>query len=199
MEEKRLALRRLVTAAILSALVVVLQLFASAIPISGVSLSFVLVPIVIGGAILGVGYGTFLGLVFGAVVAIAAPQTDMLTRMMFGFNPYMTVALCLYKAIAAGLLAALAYKLARKILNDTVATIIAAAVCPIVNTGLFFATVLTVFSGTINQFAGENSMAVTALIGIIVTCNFIPELILNVVLCPVIKKALTKSRLKLTK
>ena len=63
--------RNIAYLAILTALVIVLQLFASAIPIGGgATLNFSLVPIVLGAILLGPLAGCFLGLLCGIIIFI---------------------------------------------------------------------------------------------------------------------------------
>ena len=63
-------INRMVGIAVLSALVVVLQLLSSVIKIGTVSITLTLIPIVVGAAFYGPGAGAILGTVFGLVVYI---------------------------------------------------------------------------------------------------------------------------------
>ena len=63
--------KNLAALAMLTALVVVLQVFGSYFTIGAVRLSFVLIPIVVGAIVLGPLGGAFLGFVFGTVCAAA--------------------------------------------------------------------------------------------------------------------------------
>jgi ABC-type uncharacterized transport system permease subunit len=56
--------------------------------------------------------------------------------MVFNANPFLCVVLCLLKGSAAGFVAGLLYNaIAKK--NTIVATVVAAAAAPVVNTGIF--------------------------------------------------------------
>ena len=68
----------LVLGALLTAVVIVLQLLGAFIRFGPFSISLVLIPIVIGAAMCGVGIATWLGLVFGAVVLISGDATAFL-------------------------------------------------------------------------------------------------------------------------
>ena len=84
---------RMVLLGVLSALVIVLQLWGSAIPFfGGTSLCLVLIPIVVGGLILGVKAGTFLGLLFGVFVFLwcGVLGYDPFTAFLFQNQPVMT-------------------------------------------------------------------------------------------------------------
>ena len=106
--------RNIAFLAVLTALVVVLQLWGSYIRIGGTNLSFVLVPIVLGAVMVGPLAGAFLGLLFGAIVIAMGVTSDPFTIFLFSQNPFGTVALCLLKGLAAGLVPGLLFKLIRK-------------------------------------------------------------------------------------
>ena len=183
--------RELSLAALLTAIVVVLQVIANFVqPVPGVSITFVLVPVVIGAALLGPWVGAWLGFVFGVVVLISGGATVFL-----GINPLGTVLTVLVKGSCAGLCAGLVYKLLEK-KNRYLAVFLAAAVCPLVNTGLFFLGCRLFFWETIQawgQGAGyENTFAymVIVLAGI----NFLIELGINMLLAPVILRLVKLGR-----
>lgn len=64
--------RNIAYLAVLLALVIVLQLFASAIPMFGITLNFSLVPIVLAGIFFGMWGGALLGLVSGLITFLTA-------------------------------------------------------------------------------------------------------------------------------
>ena len=68
MESKRFSTRTLTGVALLTAIVVVLQLLGSFIRFGTFSISLVLVPIVVGAALYGAWAGCWLGFVFGLVL-----------------------------------------------------------------------------------------------------------------------------------
>ena len=109
-KEKSLV-RTIVWFAILLALVIVLQVFASSIPLGMVKISLTLVPIVLGGMILGPFYGGMLGLVFGVITLIAGiTGADPFTAIIFNDHPVITSLICIVKATAAGVGSAFIYK-----------------------------------------------------------------------------------------
>ena len=175
--------------AVLTALVIVLQVFSGYFKIGATSLSFVLVPVVLGGMIMGVIPATLLGLVFGLVVIFdALGGLDPFTLYLLGEQPFFTVLLCLVKGAAAGAVSALCFKLIAK-KNKYAAVFVAAAVTPVVNTGIF---VLGAFcmTGTISAFLSGAGLDLTGLSPfyiVFVLCvgvNFFVEFAINLVCAP---------------
>lgn len=175
--------RRLVGIAMLTAIVVVLQLFGSAIHFGPFSISLVLVPVVIGAALFGPLAGAWLGFVFGVVVLISGDAAAFL-----GVNVVGTFITVLVKGTAAGLFAGLVYSLLKK--RKILATLAAAIIAPIVNTGLFLVGCKIFFMNTINEWsrtAGFENAGAYMIVGL-VGINFLVELAINAVLSPVIVK-----------
>ena len=123
---------------VLLALVVILQSVAL---VTGLflatSLSFVLIPIVLGAVLIGPLAGGILGAAFGLMVLIfGISGADAFTAMLLNQNAWMTVLTCLVKGIAAGVVPGFLYRLiAPK--NRYVAVFVASAAAPVMNTGFF--------------------------------------------------------------
>jgi len=188
----------LVGMAIFTALVVVLQQMAGIIKIGPFSPSLVLIPIVIGAAVYGAKAGAWLGLVFSVCVLVAVVTgQDAGGYLMWGINPGMTAAIVLVKGIAAGFLAGLTFR-ALEEKNQLAATVAAAVVCPVINTGLFLVGTLAVFKPLLTQWAaawmeqtGNTGASLgTYLIVGMVGLNFLVELGINIVLSPVVVRIL---------
>lgn len=190
MSNKRENTKRLVICSIFCALIVVLQFLSYFVKIGTVSLSFVLVPIVLGGALFGPKYGAMFGGVFGIMTVIGViTGIDAGGGMMFLANPIMTVVLCMLKATAAGFISAVVYKIMSKsVSNSYVSTLVSAVVCPIVNTGIFCAFMPLFFMETLKAWAGGEDLVSYILFGL-AGVNFVVELVINIVLCPVIKNS----------
>lgn len=183
--------RNIAYLAVLTALVVVLQLYASTIPVGGgAQLNFALVPIVLGGILLGWGAGAFLGLACGIVVLIQvvlfAPTVPFYAAIWTN-SPVITSFTCLLKTTVAGGVAGLVYKLiARK--NSLVAVFVASALVPVINTGLFIIGCLCM-SGTIGNFGQVSGIDILVFILVgIVTFNFFIEFAVNLVIAPAIHR-----------
>ena len=195
----RKSLQRLVAGGLLTALVIILQLIGCIPQISANKLSFVLIPIVLGGAVLGVRYGMWLGFVFGAVVFFGGLSgLDPFTALLININPFGTLAVCLGKGILAGGAAAGLFRLLQKH-NKPAAVLAASVAAPLVNTGLYCLGMLTLFRPTLVQdfHLDENAgfLAGFWFIFSLVLVNFAVELAINLALCLPIYTAVSRSRL----
>ena len=176
--------KRMAGIALLMALVVVLQFVSGMLPsIGGFNLSLVLIPIIMGAAIFGPGAGAILGGTFGAIVYInCVTGVDAGGATVFQASPILCFLVVMGKGILAGTAAGYVYKLLKNV-NGYVAMLCAAIVCPIVNTGVFVACMMTLFKDVLSAWAGGGEIIAYVLTGIVLA-NFVPELIINVVFSP---------------
>ncbi|MBQ7464849.1 MAG: ECF transporter S component [Lachnospiraceae bacterium] len=189
MLSKNSKIQRLVGTAILVAVVIVLQAFASGIHFGPFTPTLALIPIIIGAILYGPATGALLGLIFGIIVVITVVSgLEPFSMIMFNQNPFFTVATCLVKGAAAGYFSGLLYKAlsSRKYLGVAAAAVIA----PVTNTGLFAIAMLTVFRNLlVESAAGQNPFIflMVAFVGV----NFLFELAFDIVLTPVIIRILS--------
>lgn len=167
--------------AVLTAVVVVLQVLAAVLPPIGVfRINLVLAPIIVGAALYGCWAGGFLGFVFGVVVLL----TD--AGVFLGINVLGTIVTCLLKGIFSGMTAGAVYRLAART-NATVATILGGICAAVVNTGVFLLGCRVFFYDTMlawGQEAGFDNVWLYMLVGF-VGLNFLVELGVNLVLSSV--------------
>jgi len=170
--------RNLVLLAFFTTIVIVIQLLGSFIRFGVFSISLVLMPIVVGAALLGVFAGAWLGMVFGFVVLISGDA-----NFFIAYNPTATVFLVIFKGAAAGFLAGVVYTVLEK-KNKTLAAITAAVICPVVNTGIFIAGCYIFFLPLVSErSAAEGAANVTEFIFLgMAGGNFLFELSVNLVL-----------------
>ena len=178
-----LTTRQLTLGAMLTALVVVLQLLGSFVRFGPFSISLVLIPIVIGAATCGPYIGAWLGLVFGAVVLISGDAA-----LFLQFNAFATVLIVLVKGTLSGLAAGFVYKALEKV-NFYLAVIVAAIVCPLVNTGVFLLGCALFFMELLSAWAGGGDVVTYMFVGL-VGFNFLFEMAFNLVLAPVVVRLL---------
>ena len=181
---KNSKLKRMTGIALLMALVVVMQFVSGMLPsFGGFNFSLVLIPIVLGSAIFGAGAGAFLGGTFGAIVYInCVTGVDPGGAMVFQANPILCFVVVMGKGILAGAAAGWVYKLLKGV-NGYVAMLCAAIICPVVNTGIFIASMMTFFSDVLAAWAGGGEIIAYVLSGLVLA-NFVPELIINIVFSP---------------
>ena len=192
---------RMVQLAVLLAIVIFLQCFLGSIVVGTTSFSVVLVPIVIGAILLGPGAGAFLGFAFGLIVLIMGISgRDQFTNLLFLSQPAFTVLICLGKGAAAGWVAGLIYKLLSHA-SSLWASVAAAAIAPIVNTGLFILGGLTLVRGTLEANLGAFG-ADSVVIFLVIVCagvNFLVEFGVNMVLSPAIYRIIHVVRGKIVR
>ena len=167
-----------------TAIVVVLQLLGGGIRFGVFSISLVLIPIVVGAAVYGWFAGAWLGFAFGVTVLLSGDAGAFLA-----VDPLATVLVVLIKGTLCGLCSGLVYTaLARY--NRILAVILAAIICPVVNTGVFLVGCQLFFLPTIREWAAlygypdAGNYMIFGLAGI----NFLIELCVNIVLAPVITR-----------
>ncbi len=172
--------RKLTGLALLTAIVVVLQLLTTAVARAGMfSFTIALVPIVVGAALYGWKSGAWLGFVFACLTLLDAGA-------FFAISIPGTIITCIVKGTMAGLMAGVMYKLLEK-KNKFVAVLAAAIAAPVMNTGFFILGCLVFFMDFVKQLAGATNAFVFILVGF-VGINFFIELGVNLVLSPTIVK-----------
>ena len=177
-------IKRMTGIALLMALIVALQMLSGVIPpIGGFTISLVLIPIVLGAALYGPADGALLGAAFGAVVYInCITGADPGGAMVLQANPILCFLVVMGKGTLAGLSSGLVYK-ALKGVNRYLAMLLAAAICPVVNTGVFVVCMMTFFKDVLSAWAGGGDLIAYILSGLVL-CNFVPELVINMVFSP---------------
>lgn len=175
----------MVGVSLLIAVMLVLQFVAAAFPIKigPVSLSFVLIPIVLGAAAFGPAAGGVLGGAFGVMTYIFCINgMDGGGHMVFQASPILCFLVVMAKGILCGLCAGVVYKLLHKV-NGYLAMLCAAIICPVVNTGVFLIGMGLFFMDVLKAWAGGSDVAGFVISGLVVI-NFLPELGINLVFSP---------------
>lgn len=181
--KKQMSTKTLALGAILTALVIVLQLMGSFIHLGMFSISLVLIPIVVGAAFCGKFIGAWLGFVFGVVVLASGDASSFMMISIPG-----TILTVLLKGTLCGFFAGLIYELLAK-KNVYLGVFSAAIICPIINTGIFLLGCLVFFMPTIKEWAGDQNIISFMIFGLGLL-NFPIELLFNIVLSPVIIRLL---------
>ena len=175
--------RRIAAFAMLAALIAVLQIMATFIRFGGFPITLTLVPIVVAGALYGVGAGAFMGTVFGLVVLVMVlTGADASGQMMLALHPLITSVTCVVKGTLCGAASAAVYRLLSG-RNGRVAVLLAAAAAPVVNTGVLYL-VLALFFDT----------PWAAMLSAFMSVNFLIELVVNIALSPAVLQIVTIRR-----
>lgn len=198
MNNKFFTARNVSLLGILIALVIVLQIFASAIPMFGITLNFSLIPIAIAGILLGVAGGSIVGFACGLVVFItmAVLGQEPSTAFLFHANPTLLTLTCIGKTTLAGAICGLCFKLLK---NKSVhlAVNVSSILIPIVNTGIYMLGIV-LMKGATAEFLGLTSTSAGVVFGVVfglIWLNFVLEMVINFIFTPLIYsviKALNK-------
>ena len=181
---KRTDVRKMAVLSILIALIIALQVLSTFIKFGPYSITLALTPVIIGGALYGVGAGTLLGGVFGLVILFIGilGWDGGGTMALLQMRPLACAGIILLRGLCAGALSALLFKAFSK--KKTYPGALAASIaCPVVNTAIFVVGMVLCFGDILAPGAeaqGQSILLYTimALAGI----NFIIELIVNVAL-----------------
>lgn len=175
--------QKIALGAIFTALVVIVQWVGSVTAFFGpFSTAVGLIPIVLGACMCGPLVGGWLGLVFGMVVLMTGGAA-----LFFAFDVPGTIITVIGKGLACGLVAGLVYKLLSRF-NKTVAALVAAISCPVVNTSVFLLGCFIFFMDSADAIAANVGLSVSgmALFWALAMGNFVLEVLSNAVLSPVI-------------
>ena len=184
--KRKSSVLHMVELAVLTAIVVILQLTGVAIriPFLGTPVSLVLIPITLGAMLMGPWAGAFLGFVFGVIVYVTCGvmAMDPFTAFLFNDHPVITAGICLVKSTLAGFLAGIVFRAIEK-KNSLAATVTAAAITPVVNTGVFVLGCLLILN-TIEGYIASAGLGVSGVYFIFIGCagiNFVFEFLVNMI------------------
>ena len=174
------AIYKMVLIAILAAIIIMLQCFMT-FKIGPINLAVTLVPVVLGGALLGVWEGTLLGFIFGLSTFLCGVfALDPFTNYLISLNAFTTGTICILKGTLAGFVPAIIIHLLEK-RHQEVGIVLGSAAAPIVNTGIFCITFPIFFMDYLKTLADGKNVFVFIITGL-VGFNFIFEFLVNVIL-----------------
>lgn len=82
-------------------------------PFIGLSLTIMVLPVVLGGLMLGMPAGILLGLTFGISSLLKAP-TELLGQLLLGYSPFYTVVVCVLPRLLVGVTAGALYHVTKQ-------------------------------------------------------------------------------------
>ena len=184
--------KKLTYFAVLTALTIVLQLLGNTVKIGIVTLNFSLIPIVLAAILLGVWYGTVLGAITGLIILLHCGilGADGFTNVLFATDPVIISLVCVVKTAAAGAVSALLFKWISKF-NGFAATVVAAGIVPVINSGIFILGMLCIIPSLYNAgFLAEGANAFAGIVVGFVGLNFVFEFALNVIVAPALYRVI---------
>ena len=187
--------QRMTGLALLTALIVVLQLVATFIKVGPFPITLALAPIIIGAALYGPKAGAYLGGVFGVVVLVACVMGwDPGGSLLWNAQPILTGVLCVGKGAAAGWAAGMVYKAMARV-NPMAGVVLAGIVSPVANTGIFLLALYFPFHSFLVAWASAVGADIaTYILTVLVGVNFLVEMAVNLVLSSVIVRIIEVRR-----
>lgn len=184
-KQKFLSTRNIVYLAVLTTLLVVLNLLGTVFKVI-TNVNLTLIPIVLGALLLGYKGGLILGLISGLMTYMFGVfGLDPFTNILFVDHPVLTFLTCTVKTTLAGFLGGIVYT-AIKSKNKYLATFVASGIIPIINTLVFIIGALTMYD-SISIMSSSNGVGVMYFL--IIMCagvNFLIELGINLLVAPAI-------------
>lgn len=196
--KKKLNVRRMTELALLTAIVLLMAFTPLGYLMTpwGVQISFIVIPVAVGGIVLGPSAGAFLGLVFGLSSFIRAFQTAS-GILMLEINPVGVFLCSVPTRVLVGWITGLLYRAMRKRPGlRTVGQAVCCALTPIANTVLYMTANWLLFADTwldMVSAAGFENVSGLGLLGAMfamVSVNAIAEVIVCLVIGTAISKAL---------
>ena len=185
--------RKLVGVAMFAAVIVVVQTLTTFVWPGVIPMNLVLPVIVMGAILYGRQSGAILGMTFAAIVIWSGISGQAaISTIMWEGSPIIMVASNLIRGAATGFFAAMIYNATAK--KDTnVRILITAALTPIINTGIFIATLLVFFQEILRDRAGDTNVLVFTFFTF-TGFNFILEMVVNIGLVSVIATVLSATK-----
>lgn len=166
---------------IFAAIIVVLQVISTYVNFGSFSITLTLIPIIVAGAVYGIGIGALMGLVFGIVVSIMViAGADPNGAIMFASHPVITISTCLLKGAVAGAIGSLIYN---KVENKKLAILLDAVITPILNTTILYISLILFFDSSF-----------TTMITAFMSINFILEFLINILLAPRLTNLINRAK-----
>ena len=185
----KITTKQIAVTGLLLALEIIFQIISNYLQFGPVNINISLVVIVLAAVMCGPLSGAVVGF-FNGLITLFSPST---IAIFMPINPAATVIVCLLKCTLAGFIAGFIYRLLEK-KHRIIGLIIASALVPIINTGLFSICALIFFRPFLESVAGGNGFAniwIALLLGVI-GINFLIELPTTIVLSTISGEAILR-------
>lgn len=154
------------------------------------SITFIMIPVVIGAIILGPSAGAILGGVFGLTSLAQCFGLDPFGTFLFSVNPLATIIMCIIPRIAMGWLSGLIFKAIYKVDKTKIVSYSVASLSgALLNTAMFIA-LLLLFFGNTQLPAAFGGIKVIQIISVTLGINAVIEAFVCLVVGAAISKAL---------
>lgn len=185
--------RQLTLTAVLAA-VVVLMAFTPLgyLKIGGTSITFLTIPVVVGGITLGPVYGGVLGAVFGLTSFVQCFGMDAMGTAMFGINPLGMFVTCMVPRILIGVVAGVLFPLLRRVDHTGAMSFILTSIAGALTNTIFFLSSMVIFFW--NTYFGAS--ALWPLLVSLITVNAVVEVLVCGFLGAVLSHVLTRFVIK---
>ena len=180
---------KLTQIAMLSAVIIIMALTPLGyLRIGPVAITFLTVPVVIGGILLGPSTGAVLGAVFGLTSLAQCFGMDQFGTTLFGISPIFTIIVCLIPRILIGITSGFASRAFKKAnMNITLSYAISGFIGVITNTVFFVGLLIALFGRT--EYIQSFGSSIRAIIGVLVTTNSAIEVVVCTLLVTIIARA----------
>lgn len=162
--------RKLVLFAMLAAITIIMAFTPIGyLRVGVISITFMMIPVIICAASLGVFYGALSGLLFGITSFVQCFGMSAFGTVLFSINPYFTFLNLMVPRVLLGVFAALIYKgLSKRKIPVIVTDVITMLVSAILHTLMFVAILILCFGQTeyINSFGENFWMIIWTLVGL---------------------------------
>lgn len=189
---------RMIQLAMIMAIMVVLQIIGAALVRVAITVpALVLIPLYIGSAAFGKKTGAILGGFFGIItLLLGVTGFDAYTHGLFLYKPLATAVICLGKGIMAGFLSAVVYEVMMKLTKNKLfpSSLISSIMTPLANTTLYVLGVFVFFKEYSGFTADSTLWYVFGAVFMMIIVNFLIEVAMNAICCPILVSILGKSK-----
>lgn len=192
MEENMNKTKKLVLAAVITAIILLLGLTPLGyIKIATIEVTFLMIPVVIGAMLLGPAYGAFFGLVFGITSFLQCFGLSLFGATMLNVNPFATFVCTIIPRVLMGWLSGLIFQALSRVDKTKIISFIVTSISGALLNTVFFTACFLLFFRNANlegMSLDLSAFSVTDIILMLVTFNAI----LEIIICGVIGTALSK-------
>jgi predicted membrane protein len=192
MEEKMNKTKKLVLAAVITAIILLLGFTPLGyIKIATIEVTILMIPVVIGAMLLGPAYGAFFGFVFGATSFLQCFGLSLFGATMLSVNPFFTFICTIVPRVLMGWLSGLIFQALSRVDKTKIVSFIVTSISGALLNTIFFTTCFLLFFRNANLEGMSLDLSAFSIIDIIlmlVTFNAI----LEIIICGVIGTALSK-------